>query len=54
MNENDTYQHPDITKALLSGGRYFDELDELEWEKTFSNPNKRRGDKNVKELFSFF
>jgi len=40
MNENNTYQHPDITKALASGGRYFDEIDELTWEQTFRKITK--------------
>lgn len=35
MKPYDRLEHPDITRALISGGRYWDEKSELEWEKQF-------------------
>ena len=35
MNPNNLLQHPDITRALNIGGSYWDEKDELEWERVY-------------------
>ena len=42
MRECETFEHPDVTRALIKGGCYWDEKSELEWEKYFSKePNMK-------------
>ena len=53
MVQDNTYQHPDITKALLSGGCYWDEIDELNWEHTYSKTVNRHCEEQSDEAIQW-